>query len=121
MKKTGATRNKPRPNFSAAEDAVIINETAARKAYHETAQFENVAKTLNSSPACLGAASARSVLIRFSRLLKTWRANYGRLRSKSSIDEEFTAIDELLANISADIQDVEDEKAAIRLQEKQKK
>lgn len=116
---------KKRPNYSSQEDAIIVKEVNATKAYcmpkKQTELFEKVAGILERSPECKGPVSERGARDRFFYILRKFRSSDKYLRSKSGIREGFSEIDGLLADMAASMDDIEEEKQELKSITAQKK
>jgi len=116
---------KKRSNYSSQEDAIIVKEVNATKAYcmpkKQTELFEKVAGILERSPECKGPVSERGARDRFFYILRKFRSSDKYLRSKSGIREGFSEIDGLLADMAASMDDIEEEKQELKSITAQKK
>lgn len=118
------SKKKP-PNFTPEEDFILVQAAWETKAFCKPKQavgFEEVAKIFREAAACnRTGVTWRTVRDRFFRIVKMWRANDAKKRAKSGTAEEVTKQDEILGHIVAVLDDLEEEKQAIREAESKKK
>ena len=113
------------PNYTQAEDEVILKEVYATKAYcltnRQSELFDEVAKRLRQSDVCKSKdVSGRSARDRFSRLVKNYSTSDRYNRGKSGVNSDFTEVDRLLCEMAFAMDDIAEEKNAVREADKLK-
>eukprot|EP00171_Calliarthron_tuberculosum_P002264 IDg2264t1 len=119
------TEKKKRPNYSQGEDSIIITEVFATKAYcipnRQAGLFEEVAKRLNDNPKVRGKVTRRSVRDGFYRLVKKWRADEKTKKENQESSEEVREEYKLIADMVSALDDIEEERTAVREADKLKR
>lgn len=125
MASGSSTRKNPRPRFSKEEDRIIIHEVYATKAFCATKNaselYAQVANTLKHSTECQGEVTGKSVRDRFFRLVSNFRTSDQYKRSLSGTSENVTEEDKIMASMVSAIDDIAEEKEAVRQADELKK
>ena len=104
---------------------MILKEIYATKAYclanRQSELNDEVAKLLRQSDVCKSNdVSGRSARDRFSRHVKKYRTSDRYNRGKSRVNSDFTEIDRLICEITSAMDDIAEEKNALREADKLK-
>lgn len=113
-----SSSSKGKPRFSKEEDSVIVHEVYATRAFcalkNASKLYAEVASTLNGKDFCKREVSWKSVSDRFSRLAANWRKSDKYKRGLSGVSEEYCEEDKLMCSMVAAMDDIDEERAAVR-------
>lgn len=122
---TTPKQKRKRANYTADEDAFIIQEAYENKAFCQPNKqgelFADIAQKLNESGTAKVNVDGRSVRDHFFYLVKKWRKGDNYKRSLSGTCEDFSDEDRKMADMVSALDDIEEEKEALRRAKKEKK
>lgn len=122
---SSSAKIRKRPWFSSAEDRIILHEIYSKRAFCAVGNainlFGEVAETLNDSNCCQGEVNAKSVRDRFYTMVKKFRTTDKYKRGLSGTDEIVSKEDEILYSMVSAIDDILEEKEAVKSADRVKK